>query len=188
MMMGIVCYNAVGRKVGIMSKKEKEVKTNAMRILDRMKIPYEATTYEVDEFIDGIQMADHLGLPHEQVFKTLTAVGNDKNHYVFVIPVDKELDLKKCAKAVGVKNVELIHVKELFALTGYVRGGCTSIGMKKQFVTRVDASAAEFEQIYVSGGRIGCQLRLAPDDLLKADRGEYADLTMPGTLETGRVN
>lgn len=171
-----------------MAKKDKEVKTNAMRILDRMKIPYEAMTYEVEEFVDGIQMADEHGLPHAQVFKTLTAVGNDKNHYVFVIPVDKELDLKKCAKAVGVKNVELIHVKELFALTGYVRGGCTSIGMKKQFVTRVDASAQAFDQIYVSGGKIGCQLKLAPDDLLKADHGEYADLTMPGILESGRVN
>ncbi len=119
-----------------MAKKEKEVKTNAMRILEREKIPFEHFSYEPEgEFVDGIETADHLGLPHDEVYKTLVAVGSDRNHYVFVLPIEKELDLKKCAKSVGVKSVELIHVKELFALTGYVRGGCTSIGMKKQFVT-----------------------------------------------------
>lgn len=161
-----------------MSKKDREIKTNAMRILDREKIPYEASFHELEgEFTDGAQMADALHLPHEQVYKTLVTVGNDKNHYVFVIPIDKELDLKKCAKAVGVKSVEMIHVKDIFSLTGYVRGGCTSIGMKKQFTTRVDASARQHEQIYVSGGKIGLQLKLSPDDLLRADGGEYADLT-----------
>ncbi|MDD6690367.1 MAG: aminoacyl-tRNA deacylase, partial [Lachnospiraceae bacterium] len=119
-----------------MAKKEKEVKTNAMRILDREKIPYEHFSYEAGDFVDGIQTADKLGLPHELVYKTLVTVGNDRNHYVFVLPIEKELDFKKCAKSVGVKNVEMIHVKELFGLTGYMRGGCTSIGMKKQFVTR----------------------------------------------------
>jgi len=128
-------------------------------------------SYEAGEFVDGIQTADKLGLPHEKVFKTLVTEGNDKNHYVFVIPIEKELDLKACARSVGVKSVEMIHVKDLFGLTGYVRGGCTSIGMKKQFVTRVD-------RIYVSGGKIGCQIELSPDDLLRADQGEYADITM----------
>ena len=118
-----------------MAKKEKEVKTNAMRILDRLKISYTHESYEPDDFVDGIQTADKLGLPHEQVYKTLVTVGNDREHYVFVIPIEKELDLKKCAKSVGVKSVEMIHVKDLFQLTGYVRGGCNSIGMKKAFVT-----------------------------------------------------
>lgn len=162
-----------------MAKKEKEVKTNAMRILERETIPFEHFSYEPEgEFVDGIETADHLGLPHDEVYKTLVAVGSDRNHYVFVLPIEKELDLKKCAKSVGVKSVELIHVKELFALTGYVRGGCTSIGMKKQFVTRVDISAKSHGQIYVSAGKIGAQIRLAPDDLVKAARAEYADLTM----------
>ena len=161
-----------------MAKKEKEVKTNAMRILDRLKISYTHESYEPDDFVDGIQTADKLGLPHEQVYKTLVTVGNDREHYVFVIPIEKELDLKKCAKSVGVKSVEMIHVKDLFQLTGYVRGGCTSIGMKKAFVTRVDASAEGLERMYVSGGKIGCQICLAPLDLLKADDGEFADLCM----------
>lgn len=105
-----------------MAKKEKEVKTNAMRILEREKIPFEHFSYEPEgEFVDGIETADHLGLPHDEVYKTLVAVGSDRNHYVFVLPIEKELDLKKCAKSVGVKSVELIHVKELFALTGYAR-------------------------------------------------------------------
>lgn len=112
------------------------------------------------------------------MYKTLVTVGNDREHYVFVIPIEKELDLKKCAKSVGVKSVEMIHVKDLFQLTGYVRGGCTSIGMKKAFVTRVDASAEGLERMYVSGGKIGCQICLAPLDLLKADGGEFADLCM----------
>ena len=161
-----------------MAKKEKEVKTNAMRILDRLKISYTHESYEPDDFVDGIQTADKLGLPHEQVYKTLVTVGNDREHYVFVIPIEKELDLKKCAKSVGVKSVEMIHVKDLFQLTGYVRGGCTSIGMKKAFVTRVDASAEGLERMYVSGGKIGCQICLAPVALLKADGGEFADLCM----------
>ncbi|MBQ7247769.1 MAG: Cys-tRNA(Pro) deacylase [Lachnospiraceae bacterium] len=157
---------------------KKEVKTNAMRILERMKIPYEHFEYECDGFTDGAATADMLGLPHEAVYKTLVTLGADKKNYVFVIPVDEELDLKKCARSVGVKSVQMIHVKELFALTGYVRGGCTSIGMKKQFETRIDESAAGLDQIYVSAGRIGCQIRLAPGDLCKAAGAQYADLLM----------
>ena len=155
---------------------KKEAKTNAMRILERMKIPYEHTEYECDEFTDGSDAATKLGLPHEEVFKTLVAVGNDRQHYVFVVPVDEELDLKKCARSVGVKSVQLIHVKELFPLTGYVRGGCTAVGMKKAFPTRIHESAELFERIYVSGGRIGCQITIAPEDLKRASSAEFADL------------
>lgn len=160
-----------------MAKKTQEIKTNAMRILDSKKISYEHQSYEADEFIDGIQTADKLNLPREQVFKTLVTVGADKQHYVFVIPIEKELDLKKCARSVGVKSVEMIHVKELFALTGYVRGGCTAIGMKKPFVTRLDNSAANLETMYISGGKIGYQIKLSPEDFLKAaHKAELADL------------
>lgn len=156
---------------------KKETKTNAMRILERMAIAYEHTEYECDEFRDGSSVADLLGLPHEEVFKTLVAVGPDQSNYVFVIPVDEELDLKKCARSVGAKSVRLIPMKELFALTGYVRGGCTAIGMKKQFPTRLDESAVLFDKIYVSGGRIGSQIRLSPEDFLRAAEAEYAELT-----------
>lgn len=156
--------------------KQKEVKTNAMRILESMKIPFTHYTYECDEFVDGIQVADMLGLPHEKVYKTLVTVGNSKNYFVFVIPIAEELDLKKAAKSVGEKSVEMIHVKDINAITGYIRGGCTAIGMKKQFVTRVDTSAEALPMIYVSGGRIGSQIELAPQDLLKAARAEFASI------------
>ena len=156
--------------------KQKEVKTNAMRILERMKIPFTHLTYECKEFEDGIQIADMLGLPHEKVYKTLVTVGASKNYFVFVIPIAEELDLKKAAKSVGEKSVAMIHVKDINAITGYIRGGCTAIGMKKQFVTRLDESAKSQETIIVSGGRIGSQIELKPDDLLRACKGEYADI------------
>lgn len=156
--------------------KNKEVKTNAMRILEKGKIPFTHYTYECDEFIDGIQIADKLSLPYEKVYKTLVTVGNSKNYFVFVIPIAEELDLKKAAKSVGEKSVAMIHVKDINAITGYIRGGCTAIGMKKQFVTRLDESAKAQETIIVSGGRIGSQIELKPDDLLRACRGEYADI------------
>lgn len=156
--------------------KNKEVKTNAMRILDRMKISYKELTYECDEFTDGLQAAEKLGLPFEVMYKTLVTEGHSKNYFVFVIPVDQELDMKKAARSVGEKSVEMIHVKDINAVTGYIRGGCTPIGMKKQYVTRVDSRAQSLEQITVSGGRIGVQITLAPADLLKAAGAEYADL------------
>ena len=153
--------------------KQKEVKTNAMRILESMKIPYQQYTYECEEFVDGLQIADQLGLPYEKVYKTLVTVGNIKDYFVFVIPIAEELDLKAAARSVGQKSVEMIHVKDINAITGYIRGGCTAIGMKKQYVTRIDSSAEHLEKIIVSGGRIGSQLELAPADLAKA---EFADL------------
>ena len=155
--------------------KQKEVKTNAMRILESMKIPYQQYTYECEEFVDGLQIADQLGLPYEKVYKTLVTVGNSKEYFVFVIPIE-ELDLKAAARSVGQKSVEMVHVKDINTITGYIRGGCTAIGMKKQYVTRIDSSAEQLEKIIVSGGRIGSQLELAPTDLAKAARAEFADL------------
>lgn len=155
---------------------KKELKTNAMRMLDRLKIPYEYMTYECEEFISGISTADQTGLPHELVYKTLVTTGKSGKHYVFVIPIEAELDLKKAARAVGEKSVEMLPVKEITKVTGYVRGGCTAIGMKKNFPTILDESAKAFEQIYVSGGKIGMQLRLKPEDLKRAANAEYADI------------
>lgn len=156
--------------------KSKEVKTNAMRILDSLGIDYEMQSYECDEFVDGLQTADHLGLPREEVFKTLVTQGNSKNYFVFVIPIEQELDMKKAAKSVGEKSISMIHVKDLQQITGYVRGGCTAIGMKKQFVTRIEETAQLYDKIYVSGGKIGAQLHLSPDDLKTAAHAEYADI------------
>ena len=156
---------------------KKENKTNAMRILESMKIPFTHYTYECDEFVDGLQIADKLSVPYEKVYKTLVTVGASKNYFVFVIPIAEELDLKKAAKSVGEKNVEMIHVKDINRITGYIRGGCTAVGMKKQYVTRVDASAEAQPTIIVSGGRIGLQIELKPDDLCKAARAEYAEVT-----------
>ena len=156
--------------------KAKEIKTNAMRILDRMKIPYQAHTYECDEFVDALKIADQLQLPYEKVYKTLVTERNSRNYFVFVIPIHKELDLKKAARAVGEKSLSMIHVKEIQQVTGYIRGGCTAVGMKKQYVTRIDESAQALPGIVVSGGRIGTQLELAPEDLKRASGAEYADV------------
>ena len=156
--------------------KNKELKTNAMRILERLKIPFQTMTYECDEFIDALRIADQLGLPYEKVYKTLVTRGHSGGDFVFVIPIAEELDLKKAARSVGEKSVEMIHVKDINAVTGYVRGGCTSVGMKKQYPVRVDESASGLETMVVSGGKIGVQIELQPQDLLKAAGGEYADL------------
>ena len=149
-----------------------------MRILDRSKISYEYQTYECDNFTDGISTADTLGLPHERVYKTLVTTGKSGSHYVFVIPIEAELDLKKAAREVGEKSLAMVHVKDINSITGYVRGGCTAIGMKKQFVTRIAAAAENLDKIIVSGGRIGSQLELKPEDLKKACKGEFADITV----------
>lgn len=156
--------------------KEKSVKTNAMRILDREKIPYEFSSYECEEFVDGQATADRLGLAHEEVYKTLVTVGHSKNYYVFVIPIDAELDRKKAARVVDEKSVEMIHVKDITNVTGYVRGGCTAIGMKKAYRTVIDARAKSLPCMHVSAGKIGAQLTLSPEDLAKAARAEFADV------------
>lgn len=158
--------------------KDKEVKTNAMRILDRNKVKYKVNTYECDEFIDGIHIADMLGQSYESSFKTLVTVGKSGNYYVFAIPIAEELDMKKAAKSVGEKSVEMLHVKDINSVTGYIRGGCTPLGMKKQYMTVVDSSAEQFEEIIISGGRIGSQIMLSPQDLVKVTRGKFESITM----------
>ncbi len=147
---------------------EKTLKTNAMRILDRNKIHYRANYYECGAFIDGVHIADQLGQPYGQTFKTLVCSGKSAAYYVFVIPIDKELDLKAAAKAVKEKNVEMLHVKDLKTVTGYIRGGCTAIGMKKAYPTVIDISCKEYDEIIISGGAIGVQLFIAPNDFIKA--------------------
>lgn len=156
----------------------KEVKTNAMRLLDSLGIEYDIHTYECKEFIDGVHIADMLGQPYEMSFKTLVTVGASKNYYVFVLQIDQELDMKKAARSVGEKSVAMIHVKDINAITGYIRGGCTPLGMKKQYVTRVDENAMLQDRIIISGGRIGAQIELAPDDLIRATGAEYADIVV----------
>ena len=156
--------------------KNKEIKTNAMRILEREKISFTHYTYECDEFVDGMQIADKLSLPYEKVYKTLVTQGSSKNYFVFVIPVAKELDMKKAAKSVNEKSVAMLHVKDINAVTGYIRGGCTAIGMKKQYVTRIDQNAQNLEKIIVSGGKLGMQLELSPQNLAVASNAEFADI------------
>jgi len=155
---------------------KKELKTNAMRMLDRMKIPYEYETYECEDFTDGIETADKLGYDHALVYKTLVTTGKSGEHYVFVIPIEAEIDFKKAAKAVGEKSLEMLHLKNLTQVTGYVRGGCTAIGMKKQFPTVIQKDAEELTQMHVSGGKLGMQLKLAPEDLKKAAKAQFADV------------
>lgn len=155
---------------------KKEVKTNAMRILERQKIPYTYETYECDEFTDGIETADKLGYEHQYVYKTLVTTGKSGEHYVFVIPIEEEIDFKKAAKAVGEKSLEMLHLKDLTKVTGYVRGGCTAVGMKKQFPTVIQEAAKDLPHMHVSGGKLGMQLTLAPLDLAKAANAEFADI------------
>lgn len=147
-----------------------------MRILDKMKIPYRANFYDCDEFIDGMHIADKLSQPYEISFKTLMTVGRSGEHFAFVIPVDKELDMKKAASSVGEKSIEMLHVKDIKNVTGYIRGGCTSIGMKKQFKTVVDKSAEEKEEIIISGGALGVQLFITPQNLQKANGASFCDI------------
>ena len=156
--------------------KEKNIKTNAMRILEKKKIPFRANFYSCEEFIDGIHIADMLSQSYDMSFKTLVAVGKSKENYVFVLPIDKELDLNKAAKSVGEKSVELLHVKDIKNVTGYIRGGCTAIGMKKQFKTVIHSSCLDFDEIIISGGALGVQLFLKPQDFLAAADAKAEDI------------
>jgi Cys-tRNA(Pro)/Cys-tRNA(Cys) deacylase len=152
-------------------------KTNAMRILDSLNIEYDYLTYECEDGkIDGVSVAHKTGQNPEAVFKTLVSVGHSKELYVFCVPVEYELDLKKAAAASGEKNIELLPLKDLTKNTGYIRGGCSPIGMKKHYKTFVDESALLQEKILVSGGAIGIQMILRPDDLVGAAEASYADL------------
>ena len=159
--------------------KQKEEKTNVMRVLEQKNIPYTAHAYEHEEgvAVDGVTVAQSLGQDPEQVFKTLVARGASKGIYVFCIPVAENLDLKKAARAVGEKSIEMIHVKDLLALTGYIRGGVSPIGMKKAFPTYIHESALQFERITVSSGTRGAQLLLPRVELLKFLAAKTADLT-----------
>ena len=153
-----------------------EEKTNVMRILDQKKIPYNKYRYGDGTAISGIEVAASLNQNPDQVFKTLVTVGKTKQYYVFVIPVALELNLKKAAMAVGEKNIEMIKSKELLPLTGYVHGGWSPIGMKKQFITTVHNSAANYNTIIFSAGKIGFQVEVSPSDLAKIVPFKYADL------------
>ncbi len=154
-----------------------EVKTNVMRILDKAKIHYTSHFYDNrDGRIDGIAVAEKIGKPAECVFKTLVT-RYERDFFVFVIPVDKELNLKKCAKAVNKKTVEMIRVDEINKATGYIRGGCSPIGMKKQYVTVVDQSALNCDTIIFSAGKIGAQVEMSPKDLEKIVSVTFQSLT-----------
>ena len=156
----------------------KPIKTNAMRQLDAARIPYEACTYEVDENdLSGTHIADQIGLPYEQVFKTIVTRGDKTGYLVFCIPCHKEIDLKRAACVTGNKKVEPVQVKELPGLTGYIRGGCSPIGMKKKFPTYFDESVLGQERITVSGGVRGIQLRLNSEEILRFTDGKVAQIT-----------
>ncbi len=154
-------------------------KTNAMRKLDQKKIKYNVYEYPHEDgvCVEGTEVAKLLGQNPNQVFKTLVTVSNTKQYYVCVIPVEKELDLKKAAKEFNVKSLDMIAVKELLGITGYIRGGCSPIGMKKDFQTIVDASAISFENIIFSAGKIGLQIEMNPNDLTKIIRVKFANIT-----------
>ena len=156
----------------------KEAKTNAMRILEREKVPYTAHEYAHEEgvAVDGIHVAQSMGEDPACVYKTLVTQGASKNYFVFVIPVAAELDLKAAARSVGEKSVAMIHVADINKVTGYVRGGCSPIGMKKRFPTYLDKSAGEYEKIAVSAGMRGVQVILSPADLGRYVGAEMADL------------
>ena len=151
-----------------------EYKTNVMRMLDKHKINYNHYSYVNTEAISGLEVASVLNQNPKQVFKTLVTEGKSKKYYVFMLPVEHELDLKKAAHSVGEKSVEMIKSKELLPLTGYIHGGCSPIGMKKQFPTWIDETAQLFDTICVSGGKVGCQVELAPCDLIELINGKYA--------------
>lgn len=155
-----------------------EEKTNAMRKLDQKKIPYLAHCYADTDAVSGVEVATVLGQPLNKVFKTLVTVSKSKEHYVFVVPVCCELDLKKAAKSVGAKSVEMVKSKDLLPLTGYVHGGCSPIGMKKFFKTVIDESVQSLDSFICSAGKIGYQIEISPENLLKIVNYTTADLTV----------
>ncbi len=158
--------------------KEKIQKTNAMRLLDSAGLDYEMASYDYDESdLSGVHAAAELGVAPEIVFKTLVTRGDSNAFFVFVIPVAESLDLKKAARASGNKKIEMIHVKEILDITGYIRGGCSPIGMKKPFPTYIDETAQLYEKIYFSAGKRGVQIILDPEELASVTGGIFTDLT-----------
>ena len=155
---------------------KKEEKTNVMRVLDGKKIAYKSHTYEPDATMSGEEIAGILGENPDKVFKTLVTQGKSGAYFVFIVPVKAELDLKKAARAAGEKAVSMIKQKELLPLTGYVHGGCSPIGMKKQFPTFIHETAAVCDRIFVSAGKVGFQIELASEDLMKAAGCKAADI------------
>ena len=153
-----------------------EHKTNVMRELDKLKINYKHYSYVNTDAINGLEVASVLNQNPEMVFKTLVTVGKSKKYYVFMLPVAKELDLKKAAKAVGEKSIEMLKSKELLPLTGYIHGGCSPIGMKKFFTTTIDSSAENFDTIIFSAGKIGYQVEMSLNDLSKVIKFSLADI------------
>ena len=157
--------------------KKNNEKTNVMRLLDQNKISYKSYCYVDSGVISGIDVATVLNQNPDQVFKTLVTVGSSKNNYVFLVPVNKELNLKKAAKAAGEKSIEMLKSKDLLPLTGYIHGGCSPIGMKKQFKTIIDASAEGFSTIVFSGGKIGYQVETSLDELARLLRFDLVDIS-----------
>ena len=155
-----------------------EEKTNVMRVLEQKKVPYKGHCYVDTDAVSGVEVAEVLGQDPAHVFKTLVTMGKTKQNYVFVIPVAEELDLKKAAKAVGEKSIEMLKSKDLLPLTGYIHGGCSPIGMKKFFKTTIDSTAENCETFCISAGKIGYQVELSPRDLAKVIRYQMADLTV----------
>ncbi len=158
--------------------KKIEEKTNVMRILDKLKVDYSSHNYLSSGAISGIDVANALSEDPSMVFKTLVTVGKSNNYYVFLVPVDKELDLKKAAASVGEKKIEMVKSKELLSLTGYIHGGCSPIGMKKQFKTIIDISANKFNKIFFSAGKIGYQIETNLNELKKVINFALADITV----------
>lgn len=152
-------------------------KTNAMRILDSQKIEYSEIEYDASSGISALDVAKSTGEDPSTIYKTLVTVSREKEHFVFVVPAEKELDLKKAATAAGTKNIEMIPQKELLPLTGYVHGGCSPVGMKKEFKTFLDSSAKDKDYIFISGGKIGIQIKINPDDLVGAIDGKYFEIS-----------
>ena len=164
-------------------KKNTEEKTNVQRLLDQKKIEYVYHSYADTPSTNGVEIARLLGEDEAKVFKTLVTVGKTGEHYVFMVPVAEELDLKKAAKASGEKSIDMISQKELLPLTGYVHGGCSPIGMKKLFKTFIHETAKNYKTIFVSAGRVGCQIEIAPDDLMKVAKCERLFLKFVYAIE-----
>lgn len=152
-------------------------KTNAMRILDSKKIEYSKIEYDASSGISALDVAKSTGEDPSRIYKTLVTVSREKEHFVFVVPAEKELDLKKAAIVTGTKNIEMIPQKELLPLTGYVHGGCSPVGMKKEFETFLDSSAKDKEYIFISGGKIGIQIKINPNNLVGAIDGKYFEIS-----------
>lgn len=156
---------------------KKEEKTNAIRLLEQKKLTFKVHDYSQSDVISGLDVANYLNENPDRVFKTLVTIGRSNNHYVFLVPVNRELNLKKAAQAVGEKNISMIKSKELLPLTGYIHGGCSPIGMKKFFTTTIDASARDFDAIIFSAGKIGFQIEMSLTDLEKVIKFKLCEIT-----------